>query len=464
MEVKRLQARRRRPADAGVVGLVIALVMALSFIQPLAAPAAADAALPDTLEFVPTTADSVPFLSHAAELADVGWVEEEYFVGGVGNVYEYDAAGDVQVQTADVPYKTRLLIRRPAKTQHSNGLVVVEWLNPTAGFDVEAHWTYQSPYFIREGITYVGVTQKTVTVDFLAAWDPDRYGSLTMPEEGQIWDIMNQISSLLRSDDAANPLRNVPVDVLIHIGYSQSAGYLITYANEFHQSTNDAYFIAANFTSAHKINSGDPNYTDDRRLVDVDVPAIRYQSETEYDSPSWPTITQPDSPTFRQWEVAGAAHAPAGAVPFDICTGPAINSPRFGPVKAMFVLNAAVEALDTWARNGEPAPTAPRVERNPDGTVARDTYGNAIGGIRMPQLEAPLGTYLGHNTGPGFCFLFGTFIAFDDTTVDTLYPNHGTYVSRVVQATQNLVRDRFILIEDAQALRSEAIHSDVGIR
>jgi hypothetical protein len=68
------------------------------------------------------------------------YVEEEFFVSGTATLYNY--ANDpplgptdiVPIQTG-VPYKTRIIVRRPVKTNKFNGSVVIEWWNTTAGFD-----------------------------------------------------------------------------------------------------------------------------------------------------------------------------------------------------------------------------------------------------------------------------------------------------------------------------------------
>src|SRR5690349_16898302 len=47
------------------------------------------------------------------DLGPQGYVEEEFFVSGKANVYDWPAGGAV-VRTPDAPYTTRVLVRRPA--------------------------------------------------------------------------------------------------------------------------------------------------------------------------------------------------------------------------------------------------------------------------------------------------------------------------------------------------------------
>ena len=73
--------------------------------------------MPEVTGPIPSTATSHPFGGAAYQLvpenlASVGYVEEEYFVSGKANVYEWPVAGPAQVRTPDAPYTTRMLVRR----------------------------------------------------------------------------------------------------------------------------------------------------------------------------------------------------------------------------------------------------------------------------------------------------------------------------------------------------------------
>jgi hypothetical protein len=106
-----------------------------------------------------------------------------------------------------------------------------------------------------------------------------------------------------------------------------------------------------------------------------------------------------------------------------------------------------------------------------------DTDGNDIGGIRLPYLEAPLGTFTGWNLlnvgtavppGPDICGQLGQFIPFANTKAERLaagdprpsleerYRNHGAYVNRVARAAARLVRDGFLLDEDKDLIVQRA--------
>ena len=73
---------------------------------------------------IPVTAESYPLmaagkLQDAVDLAALGYVEEEFFVSGAANVYDWAADGALTVKTANAPYTTRILVRRPADSPAS---------------------------------------------------------------------------------------------------------------------------------------------------------------------------------------------------------------------------------------------------------------------------------------------------------------------------------------------------------
>jgi hypothetical protein len=123
----------------------------------------------------------------------------------------------------------------------------------------------------------------------------------------------------------------------------------------------------------------------------------------------------------------------------------------------------------------------------PGWNACHDQYGNALGGIRLPQQEVPTG----RNTPSFGCAVpfppFGTIVlgtfpqwdAFDggaDPAVDptdtvnanepvrakAVYGGHNDYVSRFVAATNAVQNAGFILKLDGQKLREDAGQSDIA--
>jgi hypothetical protein len=108
-----------------------------------------------------------------------------------------------------------------------------------------------------------------------------------------------------------------------------------------------------------------------------------------------------------------------------------------------------------------------------------DADGNETVGVASVLHQAPLGTYLGWNvTAKGYlkgreCGLNGAFVPFAKTkaereaagdprlSLEERYGTHERYVGVVKRAADRLVRDRFLLPEDAERLIAEAQASDV---
>jgi hypothetical protein len=83
---------------------------------------------------------------------------------------------------------------------------------------------------------------------------------------------------------------------------------------------------------------------------------------------------------------------------------------------------------------------------------------------RTPQLDVPIATLSGQGqTGSIICALFGTTAPFDATTLASLYPDHGAYVSAFNKASRRAVRAGFLLRHDATLMTAAAAMSDVGM-
>ena len=92
--------------------------------------------------------------------------------------------------------------------------------------------------------------------------------------------------------------------------------------------------------------------------------------------------------------------------------------------------------------------------------VRRDALGNALGGLRLPQIDVPTARYDGIGT-PLACRLQGAAVPFARDTLRSLYRDHETYVSRFAQATNRAVAAGVLLGEDAAAAKQQAAHAPV---
>jgi hypothetical protein len=435
----------KRTKVSRVTNVFFGFLCLMALLNPISVRAAAS--IPAAEGPIPVTADSYPFgaanrTNAPQELSQFGYVEEEYLVSGSANVYDFDAASNVVVKTAQAPYTTRILVRRPASPQKFSGTVVVELLNPTAMYDLAFQWQFAGAYFIEHGDAWVGITSKPVTAKALKTFDPNRYAAVswanplpadkTCPEpvsmlpdstpateNGLIWDIASQVGALLKSEGQPNPLKGFSVKMAFLTGYSQTGEY----------SANDRY---------------------------------------------------------RRYEIAGASHINMMAVslwpkPEDMIkagiTAPPPNCNEFAtygmtdfPLE--YFMRGAFANLDTWVRSNmappegsrikvEPVPEGAKPTWPPSVTVKVDKYGNAVGGVRSPYLDVPTGTYYAHSTPANpesvlFCALVGYKVPFTKDLLTNLYPNHSKYVKQVNTQVDKLVKARLITASDGQRIKDEA--------
>lgn len=394
--------------------------------------------LPGTVpgdRLAPAVEDTYPFFSTPDDLAANGYVEQEFHLSGVAD--GWDTQG-VQIAT-DVPYRTRIVVRRPARDHRFNGTALVEWQNVTAGYDLDALWNGAA--MMRAGYAWIGVSAQRVGVDQLRGWSPARYGALDVTGGGRYladelsYDIFAQAAKALGARRPGSAMGGLDVRTVLAIGASQSAARMTVY----YQS-----------------------------ILPKVEPVFQVLSETDVRTPVRPS---PDTGQFRRWEVAGGAHSgwhgqqyrtpisvrDLGAAPVYDCA-----QPPFSRVPVNHATAAAYDHLVRWVRKGVAPPTARPLVFNADGTKARDSLGLALGGIRYSQVTVPTARNTGDNAGQSFCFLFGSHQSFDQATLDELYPTRGSYLAQVVRADLGNVHAGYLLPADALGNLRDAVGSAVG--
>jgi len=503
-----LQAKLRY----SLLAAVIALLCATAFLIIPAALAQAGTPLPTVTGPIPVTDVSYPFLDRLGPpriaMFEAGYVEEEYFISGYSNVYTWDANNNPVIRTAAAPYATRIIVRRPQKPQKFSGTVWVEPLNPTLAFDLDRMWQLHYAQIIKDGDAWVGITSKPIAIVALKNFDPVRYAPLAMAnplppeqqtcgrlpgepnyspnlsklyENGLIWDMMSQLGALLKSDTPQNPL-GVPATTVYGEGWSQTGGYAYRYLSTFGPSATLANgsrvydgWLVGGPTGPTAINQCFPTPAGDPRqqIRPNGVPVISFRTESDSFSFLYRRADGDDpNDQFRLYEIAGISHdsatiyenfpteadaAKAGVtIPSTAPCG--INPPSVVidfPYEYFF--NAGAINLKLWSAGITP-PYAERYVYN--GTsIVRDTFGNAMGGLRSPYVDVPISTYK-MPTG-GVCPFIGSRIPFSPELLAELYKNHGIYVSQVSEGAQNLLKEGFLLPMDASKIKVEAARAVV---
>lgn len=408
---------------------------------------------------------SVPDLP---ELSGMGYIEEEFFFSGI---------------VGTQPYTSRMIVRRPSDPDRFNGTVLVEWLNVTAGADFDIDWSLARRQIVSDGYAYVAVSTQPVGVCWLKTWDPVRYATMSHPAlppapcpasnqtETFSYDIFSQASKAIRD----NPLVLGGLDAarLLAAGASQSARRLLNYANAYHAAAQvfDGFLL-------HVIGGGGGG-----QVINTGVPILILNSENEVLGYYPYRGLQPAN--VRYWEVAGAGHTPDWVYIIDQLRHAGITLvinceyPTSDALIPMYPIgDAALDALKRWVTDGTAPLDSPLVTVLPGipNTIARDQYGNALGGIRLPQIEVPLGRFIGTNAPPTLiCRTSGGFDLFngeppgttpndmwDEPMLGELYGSHGAYVSAFVQAVDRLVALGFMLEPDAELAKSGAAASAIG--
>lgn len=402
-----------------------------------------------------------------------GYVQDEYFYEGTATAYApaapLGADGRWSVRPASTaPYKTRMLVRRPADPHRFNGTVVVEWLNVTAGFDTSPDWNFGRTELMRRGFIWVGISAQYVGVEGVPAGlktlVPGRYGSLVHPGDIYSYDIYSQAARAIVKANGVRPLAAYDVDHLIADGESQSASRMTTYVNAIAPVARayDAYLIHSRSAGSSALTlSGDGSTMPNPTFVRTDLREPTLVVESETDVPRFAPARQPDSDSVRVWEIAGTSHVDLYALGPDSagvlgCTLPVNSGPHH------FVFHTAIRDLWKWMRDDDRLPPpSPRIQLDATNAVLRDQYGNALGGIRTPQLDAPAATLSGFGNSPGLCSLFGTTTAFPTNQLVGIYGTRFQYIVKYLIAEMQALQSKFILRDDASAVLVESFATPI---
>lgn len=427
------------------------------------------------------------------DLSDRGYVEAEFFLSGEATTYapapgaEFGRDGKWRAEPKDkVPFKTRLLVYRPADPAKFNGTVVVCWNNVTAGYEL---FFGESPEVLEGGYAYVcasvqkvGVHGFTENPQGLLAWDGERYGDLGIPTDDASYDIFSQVGRAVgpQRDGPIDPLGGLKVEKVVGLGASQSAARLATYINAVHPlppeqggRAFDGYMLQIYFGTGAPLSASDRQAnpaTANLRLPrgqnlirdDLDAPVMIVNTELE--AISCLPVRQPDTDRFRAWEAAALTHVSYQAQLTrnekylrDFGVAPPAPSEQMNRIYLQPLYDAALHHLSRWVNGGAPPPSQPLIDFDDDGRVIRDHHGIAKGGIRMPQVAAPVAMNSSTPVTDDFAGrLRGSNRPFDAAMLHTLYGDEESYLSRFRQAAAAAVSAGVMLPRDVEPAVAEA--------
>jgi hypothetical protein len=195
---------------------------------------------------------------------------------------------------------------------------------------------------------------------------------------------------------------------------------------------------------------------------DVEAPVLALCSETE--TMHNYVVRQPDTDTFRFWEMAGAAHAGADESAAQIFESLYLRSAVdeslvLNTVKWDYMADAALRHLVDWVERGVAPPRFPPIDVDPGSSpsIRRDEWGNATGGIRLPEVVAATATNRGENTANPVASLFGETIPFSDDVLRSRYANRSAYLAAWNGAVDDLVASGLDIGRDVEALRDRGV-------
>ena len=421
-----------------------------------------------------------PFSAPQIDLASRGYVMEEFFLNGSTSAHKFtdgtsstpDGRWVTEREQESTPFRTRILVVRPQKQSNFNGTVIVHWQNVTAGYELGS---VGDDEYLR-GYAWVGVSAQAVGVDGfpgpqaagLRQWDPSRYETLNPPGDAYSYDIFSQAGKAVggsRSKLGVDPMGGLVVRHLIAAGASQSAARLRTYINGVHLLENvfDGFIPYIDFSSTIPFDvdrGGGRRGMGQRTLIrnDINVPVFVVNSETEAEA--YLPARQPDSTTFRLWEVAGTSHV---NVPRSMAASGTNEGPNWMSYQPAY--QAAIRHTHNWIVSGAEPPRMPRITmtnaQSGRRTIQRDANGNAMGGIRLPDLAVPTARHRGAGRFGGggdnrFSFLYGLSQNFDDEKLANLYSNRTGFLEKYERELERCVQAGVILTEDVQSMRNRA--------
>lgn len=426
------------------------------------------------------------FAGSLADLDSIGYQQTEYLIEGTARRFRPTGPlgfdGRWQVEGVEpTPFRTRLLVTAPVDPARSNGTLLFEWANVSAGFDT---LICDGPDILATGNTHVAVSAQRLGAHGypdapmgLVQWDPERYGTLSIPGDTYSYDIFSQAARLLGQLDAVSRLS---ITRTVAVGVSQSAGRVATYFNAIQpiEQIFDAFLLVGYFGAGASIE--DDAMVDLRTVQsstqraatplaqlrdDLGVPVLVVNSEAEV-LPHFP-VRQPDSDTYRLWEVAGTPHTPPDMLGFaakiarDKIEMPTTEAPADAPPRCETTwwpaYLASMDHFQRWIHGGRPVPSQPLVEvAGSPPAIQRDEHGIARGGIRLPAVDAPLASHQGHVDIPGAGRLSGASLPLGDDVLRSLYPDRATYLERYEASLLRGLDRGVIRAADAAALRQEA--------
>jgi len=411
---------------------------------------------------------------------------------------------------ANVPFRTRAIVVRPVDLGRFSGMVhLIPWHNLDAT-------TYAEVNLLRAGDVWIGLECCAGTrfgveekpsggVANLLSFNRNRYGSLSLPggdpadwpdlQPGRLGeafrtidfgkpdadhnifrqeisrsyaqgpDLLTLAAELLRSGGPASPLAGHKVRRIFTAGRSGQSTILQPYVQHHHAAALaglghvpfDGYMI--------RVGAMPTNRPQGSVLV-----LVQSEAEAKGITPAeLAALTDTDDPMFRYYEIAGVGHGLTARPNVSNTIGAVVpkgvqgisdvaGASEFEPYDkiSLPVVWGMWRNMYDWLEKGIPMPRARRIARaNVEGNLARDRYGNAIGGIRLPWMDVPDARYVGviSQKNP----LEGGMKRFDAARMKQLYGSENAWNTLIRRRLGIMARERWIAPQDIELMMTRGV-------
>lgn len=450
-----------------------------------------------TARLIPSDRGSAPFgttflpeVRMGVDLTPLAYLEQEYLLSGTAAVWRHGADGRQEQLRGDIPFTTRVLIRRPVSG--GSGLLQVEPLHPD--LDSALVWNAIHPWIIRGAHSWMGVTVfSPVSRQLAEVVDPERYAALDIPEDGMQYDVLAAgVRAALAGEFGA-----LGAERVILAGMSATGSFCrVALQDGFHERWTrddgrpliDGYVIGISSGGAGA--AGYPPLSADDVELAADDPrrtitprgAVAFEVLSETEAETHERVTRDDSDAegavYRLYEIAGTAHVEARP---SVLTNQQQYERRAGARPAFEVrevrsdarfdlyLRGAFDAMEHLLTDGTAPPRAGRFEHVPGADeLVRDSDGNVIGGVRSPWVTVPTAAYAPHSTPSPDCEpppewmpfsrpemlarLIGSMRPFPILELRERYGSRAAYLDRFAAAVRDAVDGGLLLAADADEL------------
>lgn len=270
----------------------------------------------------------------------------------------------------------------------------------------------------------------------LRKWNPERYGTLDVTARSKLkqdelcYDIFSQAVMALKGEQKVHPMGNLKPEIIIASGHSRSAFMLTAYYN-FIQP------VAGLIDGFVLLGQGG------KLRTDVPAKVFKINTETDLIKLNQIPVRHPDSDRIITWEFAGTSHfdhtlldcySARDKRDFGSFTPLECELPLCSLIPFYYGFSVAIDHLNRWIRENIVPPAGIPIsvmQTKPEVIIPRDTLGNALGGIRLPQFAVPIAMNSGINAGENFfCQFYGTHKEFDQKTLKSLYPTYQVYMKK----------------------------------